>query len=375
MIQFPQVTEPFRSLSLFSGAGGMDIGLHQVGFRPVACCEIDRHARATIKHWLEREGINAPVFPDALELDPHRLLEQFQLQPGELDLIFGGSPCQSYSLIGLRRGLEDARGQLLFEIPKLAAVMQPKAILMEQVKGLLSAPGYDGERGGALKELISRLEAIGYHVRYKVINAADYGVPQLRQRVFIVAGERPFEFPEPTHFKDTDTGGLFDQRQPYATVQDVIGNLPPPVAKEEEEELANHRDITPARDRERIEHVPEGQCLAHQLHLPETLRCRLTAKDTTKFRRLHSQQPSLTLRGGEPPYHPTENRYITPREAMRISGFPDDHELIGPLRGRSGTVKDLDQHRLVANAVPPPIAAMLGQAIIQQLLPVPVQGA
>ena len=372
MIISPQAPQPYRSLSLFSGAGGLDIGLHQVGFTPLACCELDRHARATISAWLEREEVNAPVFTDALQLNPQALLDQFRLQAGDLDLMFGGSPCQSYSLIGLRHGLEDARGQLLFEIPKLAAVMQPKVILMEQVKGLLSAPGYDGERGGALKELVLRLEAIGYHVRYKVINTADYGVPQRRQRVFIVAGERPFNFPPPTHAEDARLDDLFEHRLPYVTVRDVICDLPTPVSKHDPEEITNHRDITPDRDRERIEHVPEGQCLAHQLHLSTDLRCRLTAKDTTKFRRLHRDQPALTLRGGEPPYHPIEHRYITPREAMRISGFPDDHELIAPLRGRSGTVKDLDQHRLVANAVPPPIAAMLGKAIIEQLLPVPV---
>jgi DNA (cytosine-5)-methyltransferase 1 len=154
---------------------------------------------------------------------------------------------------------------------------------------------------------------------------------------------------------------------PYKTVYDVIGDLPEPVLKGQKENIFNHIDITPNRDRERINGVPEGQCLARQLHLPSQQRQRLNPeKDTTKFRRLAWHEPSLTLRGGEVFYHPVENRYLTPRECLRLHGFSDNHILLGPIRGRSGSVRTLDQHRLVANSVPPILAEVLGRNIVSQ---------
>jgi DNA (cytosine-5)-methyltransferase 1 len=357
----------FSALSLFSGCGGLDSGIFQAGFTPLGLCEIDPHASKTLHHWLETKNLNAPIFPDVRQLEPQQLLAQFGLRVGELDLLFGGSPCQSYSLIGKRKSLEDERGELLFEIPRLARVMQPKVILMEQVKGLLSAPGYEGERGGALAALQHKLEEIGYTVRYQVLNAANYGVPQLRERLFLVAAQSAFVFPAPTHALVSDNS-LFALPS-YRTVWDAIGDLPTPNRKGEPEIMPNHTDITPARDCERIRDVPEGDFLARQFHLPADIRCNLNPKkDTTKFRRLSRFLPSLTLRGGEPPYHPLEPRYITPRESMRLHGFSDDHVLIAPIRGRSGTFSGLDQHRLVANAVPPPLALALANAIKSQFL-------
>ena len=132
--------------------------------------------------------------------------------------------------------------------------------------------------------------------------------------------------------------------------------------------MPSHVDVTPPRDRERINGVPEGECLAKQLQLPADQRQRLDPKkDTTKFRRLAWNEPALTLRGGEVFYHPNDNRYLTPREYMRLHGFSDEHLLFGPIRARSGTVRDLDQHRQVANAVPPPLAEAVANALDQQL--------
>ena len=360
-----KISSMLKSFSVFSGCGGLDSGIFQVGFAPLALAEIDPHATNTLRHWLKQHGLNIPIFSDVTQLNPHVLLEQLDLQAGELDLLFGGSPCQSYSLIGKRKSLDDERGELLFEIPRLAKVMQPKVILMEQVKGLLSAPGYDGERGGAFAVLLEKLKELGYAVRFQVLNAANFGVPQLRERLFIVAAREAFVFPAATHSAKSE-GALF-ALPAYKTVWDAIADLPAPTLKGEIERVANHVDITPARDRERIFDVPEGDFLARQLHLPASIRCNLNfKKDTTKFRRLSRFLPSLTLRGGEPPYHPLEPRYITPRESLRLHGFSDEHVLIAPIRGRSGTFKALDQHRLVANAVPPPVARALAQAIKAQ---------
>ena len=183
-----------------------------------------------------------------------------------------------------------------------------------------------------------------------VLDAADCGVPQKRKRAIIVALPRgqAFDF------------HLVGQRQP-PTVGEAISDLPEAVPPDREPLVPNHIDITPPRDRHRISFVAEGGWLSKTEGAPPDVVQRLTPKDSTKFRRLHRDLPALTLRCGEALYHPFENRYLTPREAARIQGFPDTHFFVGPIRRRTGNVRDLDQHRQVANAVPPPLAKSLAK--------------
>ena len=241
-------------------------------------------------------------------------------------------------------------------------------ILLEQVKGLLSSKGSENKRGEVFEEFLNELEAIKYTPKWRVILAADYGEPQLRERLFVVAtrGRNGFAFPEPTHAPLEKCNGLFP-REPYVGIGKVIaglGNPEPKIrGKTVYDRLDSHVDVTPLRDRERIAQVPEGSHLAAQTHLGEELRCGLSPKDTTKYLRLHRKRPSNTLRCGEIFYHPTEDRYLTPREYMRIHGYPDDYILKGPIRSRTGSVKNLDQHRQVANSVPPQLAKVLGLQI------------
>lgn len=351
------------SLSLFSGAGGMDIGVEAAGFHTLACVEWDVNAAETLRlkaatHPTETRVIHA----DIREVDPK------DTAPVGIDLLFGGPPCQSFSLIGKRGSLHDERGLLLFEMARFAKRLRPRAILMEQVKGLLSAPDQAGERGGAFRSFVRQLTEQGYTVKWSVLCAADYGIPQLRERVFIVAlrGGNGFYFPPPTHAEDPEETPLFSL-QPYTGAWDVISDLPAPLRKTEVAPVPNHIDVTTDRDRERIQVVPEGSYLACQLHVPKSIRGNLSKKDTTKYRRLHRAEPALTLRCGEIFFHPTEDRYLTPREYMRLHGYPDWHVLCGPVRSRSGRVTDLDQHRLVANSVPPPLAKIVAEQIARAL--------
>ncbi len=359
----------YTAVSLFSGAGGMDIGIKQAGFDILACIEKDCYACETLRYNIEREGAHTQVFEnDIREIDPAELMHQINIESGEIDLLFGGPPCQSFSQIGKRLGILDERGLLLFQMVRFAHALMPRSIIIEQVKGVLKSPDKDGNVGGTFKHFITELKSLGYEITWKVLNAADYGVPQKRERVFIV-GMRDslhFNFPTPSHTIQSDHLSFFDMPL-YRTVGDVIGQLPPPIPKNGHIPADSHVDVTPAGDRRRIKGVPEGQCLAHQLHLPAEQRQRLTKKDTTKFRRLAHEDVSLTLRCGEIFYHPTEDRYLTPREYMRIHGYPDTYELRGPVRGRSGQVKNLDQHRQVANSVPPPLANILAQAVRKTL--------
>ena len=358
----------YRSISLFSGIGGLDIGLERVGFNPVFSSELDPNAAMTFQTYLGKRDHHPNFQSDVNVVTPAILMRKLGVKRGEIDLLVGGPPCQAFSLIGKRKCLDDARGVLLYKMAEFAEAFRPKVILIEQVKGLLSAFCENNTRGGALSKLVSWLEGLGYIVTYKILLAADFGVPQLRERLFVVACEgKKFKFPEPTHYQETSRD-LLDQMRGYITVREALMGLPEPNRVGEIEVFPNHADITPARDQQRIHGVPEGECLAKQHHLPKSQRMNLTDKDTTKFRRLAWDKPALTLRGGEAFYHPKEDRYLTPREYLRLHGFDDDFVLYGPIKGRSGSFRTLDQHRLVANAVPPRLAEIVGKEIVKQLL-------
>lgn len=355
------------ALSLFSGAGGMDLGVTQAGFNVLACIELDPYCCQTLQTSLCKENPQTLVIEaDIRTINPVELMKRLNLQPGQLDLLFGGSPCQSFSQIGKRSSLDDERGELLFQIIRFAEIFRPRAIMAEQVKGLLSAIDDQGKKGGVFDLFLQKFKDVGYVPQWSVINAADYGVPQLRQRVFVISTlpSDKFEFPSPTHIKQS--ANLFSLPS-YTTVGEALAGLGEPYEKNASGVENNHIDVTPTRDRVRIHGVPEGSHLAAQLHLPIEQRCRLTKKDTTKFRRLSRSEPSITLRGGEAFYHPIEDRYLTPREYMRLHGYPDDYILKGPIRGRTGTVRKLDQHRQVANSVPPPVAKHISEAILRTL--------
>jgi DNA (cytosine-5)-methyltransferase 1 len=336
----------------------MDLGVKQAGFEILAGIEIDPYCCETLR--ANFAPTSRVIESDVRTVDPSALRGELGLDPGDLDLLCGGPPCQPFSQIGLRGGLQDDRALLLFEMVRFAEAFRPKAILMEQVKGVLTAAGSDGERGSIFAELMSQLEALDYTIEWRIVNSADYGVPQRRERLILAATQKglEFSFPELSHSIAVSVGEAL--RDLSMQPPQLNGHAPPD----------SHVDVTPEGQRRRIHDVPEGQWLAKQLHLPVEVRQTLKRKDTTKFRRLSRSEPSLTLRCGEIFFHPVRDRYLTPREYMRLHGFPDSHVLRGPVRSRSGQAKFLDQHRQVANSVPPPVAravaAQLQKAILRK---------
>ena len=257
----------FSFVSLFSGCGGLDLGLIHAGFVPLVSVEIDAFARSSHEAMLADCGFNDVLsLSDIHELPPSVLMSKLGLKPGELDLLCGGPPCQSFSLIGKRGSLDDPRGQLLYKMAEFANALQPKAILIEQVKGLLSAKCKDNSRGGVLNGLMEMLKLAGYTAAYKLLRAADYGVPQLRDRLFIVAirGKNAFEFPETTHCAGHDKSelALTKAKPEYVNVKMALSGLPKAVSKGEMPLISNHIDVTPQGDRTRIKGVPPGECLA-----------------------------------------------------------------------------------------------------------------
>ncbi len=353
-----------KAVSLFSGGGGMDLGVHNAGFDVLAAIEMDEHCCETLRTNIERERRHTRVVEaDVRTIRPKALMNELGLAPGELDLLCGGPPCQSFSQIGKQKALDDERGPLLFEMVRFARAMKPKAIFIEQVKGLAGAKDLHGKRGGVLEMLLADIEAAGYAPKWKLVNAADYGLPQRRTRLFVVATRAPngFQFPEQTHLPPGANQGLFPLPE-HKGVGDVLKGLGKPSPKGSEC-ADSHVDVTPCGDQKRITGVPEGEFLAAQKHLPPEQVGGLTRKDTTKYLRLSRKKPANTLRCGEIFFHPTENRYLTPREYMRIHGYPDSYILCGPIRGRAGAVRNLDQHRQVSNSVPPPVAEAIAMEI------------
>ena len=163
-----------KFLDLFAGIGGFRLGMESAGHECVGFCEIDKYARASYKAIHNTEG----------EIELHDITavsDEFIRGIGRVDIICGGFPCQAFSIAGNRRGFEDTRGTLFFEICRFASILRPKYLFLENVKGLLNH-----DKGVTFETIISTLDELGYNVEWQVLNSKNFGVPQNRERVFII---------------------------------------------------------------------------------------------------------------------------------------------------------------------------------------------
>ncbi|MGB7058454.1 MAG: DNA (cytosine-5-)-methyltransferase [Geitlerinemataceae cyanobacterium] len=166
-----------KFIDLFSGIGGFRLGFEAVGFQCVFSCEINSKCREVYQ-----ENFNNSPFDDIQKIDP-QTLEDFEI-------LVAGFPCQPFSICGKKRGFEDTRGTLFFEICRIIKAKQPKIIILENVKHLIHH-----DRGNTLKTIFSSLEDLGYRVNYQILNSKDFGLPQHRERIFIIATQnREFDF-------------------------------------------------------------------------------------------------------------------------------------------------------------------------------------
>lgn len=221
---------PNKIISLFSGAGGMDIGFHSAGFITAVAVELDSSCCATLRKNMPSVSV---IEGDIITLTTEKILAAASLKPLEAALVVGGPPCQSFSLAGKRMGLNDPRGRLILEFIRVVQEALPVAFVMENVKGMMSWEG-----GKALKALLNEASqpiryqgnTYQYQLAYKVLDAADYGAPQFRERIVIVGNRVAvnFVFPKQTHShftqQQSDLFGI--DSYPWRSVWDGIGTLP-----------------------------------------------------------------------------------------------------------------------------------------------------
>jgi len=319
--------------SLFTGGGGFDIGFKEAGFEIIGASDIWKESENTLK-------LNYPEIPfickDVRLLTANEILKSTKnVYP---DIIIGGPPCQGFSVMGDKNSA-DPRNKLFEAYVRLVDDLQPKCFVFENVKGIKTMFG-----GRYLAEIANSFASIGYNLYLKVLNSADFGVPQSRQRVIIFGTKtsKPFSFPKPNF---EDVGKL----KCKSTVGDAIMDL-----VKKDNSFPNHISLDHNETVvKRYKLIPEGGKLPPPEHLPIEIR-RKNFGNT--YVRLDRKKLSTTMVPGNNafPIHPTINRSLTPREAARIQSFPDDFIFTGPRR---------EQCILVGNAVPPLMAAKIALEI------------
>ena len=336
------------AVDMFCGAGGMSYGLARAGFR--VCYAVDNDGRAVASY---RNNVDqACAQRDVYDVDLERDLRERGIGPREVSLVAGGPPCQGFSM--QRRGRDaDPRNDLVRMFFDRALAISPSFILMENVLGIRGTRGKD-----LLQYVQDECCGRGYGFHTAELNAADFGAPQIRRSVFIVAEKAPsrrFRFPAPTHGPE-----------PYRTVRDAIADLPsPPADGSEHGKIPNHRsDVLSARNRERFRHVPQG---GGRDDIPFGLRLKCHRVSTHKaghrnvFGRLSWARPSgvITARFDSLTRgrfgHPVEERSLSLREGARLQTFPDSFVFAGT---------KVEVARQIGNAVPPVLAEAVGRSII-----------
>ncbi len=371
-----------KALSLFSGAMGLDLGLESTGcIEVLACVEKDPDFCKTIRKNRDAGRLttkDVKVYERSVsDLDPLEVLNDLDLNPGELDLVVGGPPCQSFSTAGKRRTVQDHRGSLLWEFLKFVASTRPRAFLMENVRGLHSAalrhrpikerPEHGGpplspdeEPGSVLRQFIADLRVAdpAYRMDAFLVNAVNYGAPQLRERLLIIGNRDGAKalFPSPTHGNGGGENGADAESQPFRTLGHAIRNL-----ADEEPVLL---DFSPRKKRY-LAMVPAG---GNWRTLPESVQRESMGKAFVAkggrsgwWRRLSYEFPCPTLvtmpnHASTSLCHPEEVRVLSLKEYAAIQEFPPDWEFCGTVQ---------KQYAQAGNAVPVRLGRIVGESIVQ----------
>ena len=351
-------------ISLFTGAGGLDLGFHAAGLVTAVAVEMDHRCCETLNANKSRgfswEVIEAPIE----DVSSKGLLSAANLEVGEADLLIGGPPCQPFSKSGYwSKGysgrLTDPRANTLAEFIRVLRDTRPRAFLLENVSGL----AYTGKEEGFrfLLDEIDRINAKNgtrYKVTAKVLNAAFYGVPQTRERIILVGSKdgREFKFPNPRFYDpETTQEPLLEDQEPFRTAWDAIGDLADPDDVEETYVRGQWADLLPS--------IPEGLNYLHHTDRGKGLPLFGWRRRYWSFLlKLSKRRPAWTLTA-QPgpaigPFH-WKNRRLARTELLRLQTFPDGYRVNGTLA---------EVHRQIGNAVPSALAEILALEIRRQLL-------
>jgi len=343
-------------VDLFSGCGGLSFGFEQAGFECIVGVDIDKPALSTFKHnHSHAKPLNLDLSEDSSIAEVLEAVED-----KSVEIIVAGPPCQGFSLTGSRNE-SDKRNKLFYSVFKLAEKVKPNFIVIENVPGISTL--YNGR---ARQAIIDEFKRLGYSCSEKLMYAPDYGVPQIRKRMFFVGSLRgeAFQFPEPTHTKEN-----------YVTCEKAIGDLTSlegDIGVEETEYSS-----TPMSDYQKtmrkgsktlfnhvgtkhtdlvvsvIRQVPEG---GNYKDLPPGVG--ESRKFNEAWTRYHSNKPSKTIdTGHRNHFHYKWDRVPSARENARLQSFPDIFEFVG---------SKTQQYKQIGNAVPPILGYTLGQQILRQ---------
>lgn len=326
----------YKSIELFAGAGGMALGLEKAGFHHIGLVEFNKSAANTLKH--NRPNWNI-LLEDIEKVATRNLEKEFNIKKYELDLLSGGAPCQSFSYAGKRLGLEDVRGTMFYHYATFLKKLQPKMFLFENVKGLLTH-----NKGKTFETIKNIFEDQGYQIKYKILNALDYGVAQKRERLIIIGIRKDlkskiqFNFPKKYQYQ--------------LILRDILQNVP-------ESECAKY-----SKEKEKIfSLVPPGgywKNIDPEIAKKYMKKCWFMEGGRTGIlRRLSLDEPSLTVLTSPQMKqtercHPIEIRPFSVRENARIQSFPDEWEFIGTMA---------DKYKQIGNAVPCNLAKEIGLEI------------
>ncbi|MFQ4143718.1 DNA cytosine methyltransferase [Chlorogloeopsis sp. ULAP02] len=332
------------ALSLFSGAGGLDIGFNKAGFNIVACVEKETSFCQTLHKNLGRylESDCRIINEDI------RILEPEQIFNGQIDFIIGGPPCQSFSAIGRRAGgvygILDERGSLFEHYCRLVKHYQPQGFLFENVRGILGA-----SKGRDWKIINEKFSELGYQIYYRILDCADYGVPQHRERLILVGTKtHNFKFPLPTHGIDSP------DKRPHISAFEAIADIQDP---------SETTHIYPGKYGHLLAEVPPGMnyhYFTREMGYPNPIFA-WRSRFSDFLYKADPEKPVRTivaqLGAYSGPFH-WNNRKFTLQEFKRLQTFPDDYELIGSFN----TVL-----KQIGNSVPPIFANRLAEAVLQQI--------
>ncbi len=353
-----------KYLSFFSGALGLDLGLERAGFEPLLACEVDKFCLQTIK----ANKPNLPVIGDIRDYSVDQIKELAGIDGDGVDLVVGGPPCQAFSTAGSRRSFEDERGNVFIKYIEMATSIKAKYIVIENVRGLLSAPlkhrphnQRGGEHpeltddempGGALKFIVSLLESKGYGVSFNLYNAANFGTPQIRERVVIIASSDGKKLPylNPTHSENGDFG-LPKWRTFRDAIQQINTNKHTECAEFPEKRLKYYRLLGPGQNWKNLPPDMQKEAMGKSFE---------SGGGKTGFlRRLSWDKPSPTVvtsptMPATDLAHPEEHRPLSVAEYMRIQEFPDDWEFSGNMT---------QKYKQIGNAVPSGLGFAIGSLL------------